>query len=195
MNFLGHAALAEAGSDEQLLGSLIADGIKGSRALERLPLDVRQGVNHHRLVDATIDAHPYVQALVTRMPKRRFAAIGLDIIWDYCLHRSVVMPADNWDALIQRSHNVIQAAEWLPPSKSTLLRHMVEGRWLARSAEIDFVLDTLMHIGWHLRHPQDFSSLCEWIKAHLAMLEHDFATIWQDMWQQTNIATGTCVSM
>lgn len=195
MNFLGHAVLAQAGSDEQLLGCLIADGIKGRQALESLPLGVRQGIVHHRLVDTTIDAHPRVQTLVKCMPKRRFAAIALDVVWDYCLHHSVAAPADRWDTLIQRCHNVIHFAEWLPSSKASLLRHMVSGQWLARSAEVGFVLDTLMGIGQHLRRPQDFSPLCQWVNTHITLLEHAFVTIWQDLWQQTNIATGTRVFM
>ncbi len=194
MNFLGHAALARAGSDAQLLGCLIADGVKGQQALEELSPAVRQGVVHHRLVDSTIDAHPDVQALVQRMPERRFAAIALDIVWDYCLHRlSALAPDEGWSALIQRCHRVIQGAEWLPPSKASLLQNMVKGRWLVRSAERQFMLDTIMGVGRHMRRPQDFTPLCEWVERHLLQLERAFIDIWQDMWRQTNIATGTCV--
>lgn len=191
MNFLGHAALAQEGSDAQLFGCLIADGIKGQRALEALPVAVRQGVMHHRLVDATIDIHPVVRALVKQMPERRFAAIALDIVWDYCVYRlPVAAPADGWSVLIDRCHRVIEQSDWLPSSKASLLRSMVSGRWLARSADEKFVLDTIMSIGHRLRRPQDFTSLCAWIRDHLQVLEHAFSAVWQDLWRQTNITTG-----
>ena len=181
--------LAQAGTDAQLLGCLIADGVKGRDAFESLPHGVRQGVVHHRLVDATIDAHPRVLALIERMPNRRFAAIALDIVWDYCLHHlPSVTPADGWQTLIARCHKVIQSAETLPASKAMLLNRMVNGRWLVRSSELDFVLDTIRGVGKQLRRPQDLSLLCHWVAAHLSLLEGAFASIWQDLWQHTHIS-------
>lgn len=196
MNFLGHAALARQGTDEQLFGCLIADGVKGQLSLKMLPSDVRQGIVHHRLVDATIDAHPAVLALVKQMPTRRFAAIALDVIWDYCLHHSALaIPNDGWSPLIQRCHSVIQSADWLPPSKAVLLQRMVEGRWLMRSADLSFSMDTIIGIGRQLRRPQDLSSLCKWVIANIDILQHAFISIWQDLWQLTNIATGSSAVM
>lgn len=196
MNFLGHATLAQSGTDEQLFGCLIADGVKGQQSLAVLPSGVQQGVIHHRLVDATIDAHPVVQSLVKQMPERRFAAIALDIIWDYCLYQlPLATPMGGWSALIQRCHYVIQSADWLPPSKAVLLQHMVKGRWLTRSADLSFVLDTILGVGRRLHRPQDFSGLCEWISAHIGMLTRSFITVWQDLWRQTNLATGVLYSM
>ena len=191
MNFLGHTALAQDSSDKQLLGCLIADGIKGRYALEALPLPIRQGVEHHRLVDAIIDTHPEVVNLIKQMPQRRFAPMALDIVWDHCLYlQPAAVPTGGWSSLISRCHYVIETANNLPASREHLLRQMVKGQWMSRYAEQSFMLDAIIGIGKRLRYPQDLSLLCEWIVSHQALLNESFAIIWQDLWYQANWSTG-----
>ena len=88
MNFLAHAWLVSAGSDDFLYGNLIADGVKG-RDLSDWPAAIAQGVRHHRRVDAWVDSHPSVANARRRAPvaQRRYAGIALDMLWDHFLAR------------------------------------------------------------------------------------------------------------
>ena len=65
MNFLAHAWLVSAGSDDFLYGNLIADGVKG-RDLSDWPAAIAQGVRHHRRVDAWVDSQADQNAIVER---------------------------------------------------------------------------------------------------------------------------------
>ncbi|MET0226353.1 MAG: hypothetical protein ABW187_07940, partial [Dokdonella sp.] len=87
LNHLAHALLA-APDDDCMLGSLIADFLRGAidPAMAR---GVRIGVALHRAVDVYTDAHPEVVAARARFepPYRRYAGILLDMWFDHLLAR------------------------------------------------------------------------------------------------------------
>jgi len=88
MNHLAHLVLA--GPDPDLrFGALLADHVKGRRALDALPDGVRAGVVLHRRIDAWTDAHPAVAKLTQRVgpPWRRYAGVILDVLFDCMLDR------------------------------------------------------------------------------------------------------------
>ena len=117
MNHLAHALLA-APNEDCMLGSLVADFVRG--AIDpTLPRGVRDGIALHRAVDRYTDAHPEVvaaRALFTA-PYRRYAGILLDVWFDHLLaggwsrHADGSLPA--FSAGVQRL--LLARAAELPP--------------------------------------------------------------------------------
>ena len=85
MNLLAHALLAD-GSDESILGNLVADFVRPAD-VERLPPGVRTGVLLHRHVDAFTDRHPVVQRSIARIGRDWgwFSGILIDVYYDHVL--------------------------------------------------------------------------------------------------------------
>ena len=86
MNHLAHLFLAP-DSPEARVGSLLGDFARGI-VQDDLPAAVRDGLKHHRAVDAFTDQHPEVLASkrLFSPQRRRFAGVALDILYyDYLL--------------------------------------------------------------------------------------------------------------
>lgn len=181
MNFIGHALLAAAGSDDFLFGNLVADGIKGAR-LEALPEPVEQGVRWHRRVDAVIDSAPLVTELVRSMPERRVAGIALDIVWDHFLSRDQLSAA-----LAERCYRVL-GSQALPSANAAMLKHLVRGRWLERYADLDFTLNAIGGVGRRLSGPNRLERLLPWLRLNYAQLEETFQQLWPQLDAELNVA-------
>jgi acyl carrier protein phosphodiesterase len=87
VNHLAHALLG-AGDEDLMLGSLMADFLRGS-VDPALPRGVRAGIALHRSVDRYTDEHVEVAQAraLFRPPMRRYAGILLDIWFDHLLAR------------------------------------------------------------------------------------------------------------
>jgi acyl carrier protein phosphodiesterase len=88
MNFLAHLVLA--GDDDGLrLGSMLGDFVRGRRALDDYPGDVRLGIELHRHTDQFFDSLPDVASLRKYFPAefRRYSGIVIDLAFDHELAR------------------------------------------------------------------------------------------------------------
>jgi acyl carrier protein phosphodiesterase len=84
MNFLAHLFLA--GDDDGLrLGAVLGDFVKGRRALEMYPKNVRLGIELHRHIDQHFDSLPDVAMLRKHFPApfRRYSGIMIDLAYDH----------------------------------------------------------------------------------------------------------------
>ena len=84
MNFLAHLLLA--GDDDGLrLGAMLGDFVRGQRALDFYPGDVRLGIELHRHTDQFFDSLPEVATLRKHFPAafRRYSGIVIDLAWDH----------------------------------------------------------------------------------------------------------------
>lgn len=176
MNFLAHAALAQKGSDDFLLGNLIADGIKG-RDLTHLKRDVAYGVAHHRSVDAAIDSHLSVLDLLSQIPngQRRFAGIAFDVVWDHFIASNL---KDR--TLINRSYRVLSSNP-IPGRLERMVKVMIEGDWLSNYADFDFTLRAIAGIGQRLSGPNQLLALTPWLETHYSELSAAYSTLWPEM--------------
>ena len=88
MNFLGHLCLAN-GDDSLMLGGMIADFVRGRRALRDYPDPVRRGIELHRYIDRCTDHSAAVKSLRRSFPRefRRYAGIIIDLAYDHELAR------------------------------------------------------------------------------------------------------------
>ncbi|WP_027349148.1 ACP phosphodiesterase [Halotalea alkalilenta] len=174
MNFIGHALLAASGSDDFLFGNLVADGIKGAE-LGHLPAEVERGVRMHRRVDATIDHHPEVRALLEIIPERRVAGVALDIVWDHFLARDRLDPG-----LAARCYRLLSSRA-LPERQAPLLEALVAGRWLERYADFAFTLGAIEGVGRRLSGPNRLAALSPWLSEHYPLLQSTYARLWPDL--------------
>ena len=200
MNFLGHARLSLAGSDNFLFGNLIADGVRGSDLSGWSP-EVEAGIRFHRRCDAVIDAHPETRWLLTQVPpsSRRVAGIAFDMMWDHLL------AAEMHDDDIDRLYRLL-AREEVPSRLSSLIEWIQVRDALRRYQELEFTLATIASIGERMtarrrlrqtsdtrngRHTHKVGNLdagtnpladmTPWLADNRAMLEDSFARLWPDM--------------
>ncbi|MHB0775452.1 acyl carrier protein phosphodiesterase [Halomonas sp. WWR20] len=174
MNFLAHAWLARNGSDDFLYGNLIADGVKGTD-LDAWPVEVAQGIRHHRHVDATVDHHPLISAAKARAPsaQRRFVGIALDLVWDHfvALHH-------HDPALVRRCYRLMSARP-APNRLATMVPSLVAGDWLSRYADFGFTCRAIEGLGRRLsRADNPLAQLVPWLEADYVSLEQDFWLLW-----------------
>jgi len=88
MNFLAHLLLA--GDDDGLrLGAMLGDFVRGRRALDAYPGEVRLGIELHRHTDQFFDSLPDVANLRKYFPAtfRRYSGIVIDLAFDHELAR------------------------------------------------------------------------------------------------------------
>lgn len=177
MNFLAHAWLVSAGSDDFLYGNLIADGVKG-RDLSDWPAEIAQGVRHHRRVDAWVDSHPSVANARRRAPvaQRRYAGIALDMLWDHFLARDTVGQADQ-NAIVERCYRLLSARS-APNRLKTMMPVLVEQDWLRGYADFDFTCRAIAGIGRRLSGLNQLAALVPWLDDDYQALEKDFQTLW-----------------
>tara|TARA_R110000851_G_scaffold18408_9_gene57927 strand:+ start:528 stop:1103 length:576 start_codon:yes stop_codon:yes gene_type:complete len=177
MNFLAHAWLVSAGSDDFLYGNLIADGVKG-RDLSDWPAAIAQGVRHHRRVDAWVDSHPSVANARRRAPvaQRRYAGIALDMLWDHFLARDTAGQADQ-NAIVERCYRLLSARS-APNRLKTMMPVLVEQDWLRGYADFDFTCRAIAGIGSRLSGPNQLAALVPWLDDDYQALEKDFQTLW-----------------
>jgi acyl carrier protein phosphodiesterase len=153
MNYLAHLYLAD-GTDESLLGNLMADFVKGNAHLT-MPAGIRRGIRLHRRVDAFTDSHPDVQRGIARISPRWgwFSGIILDVYFDYLLTRDWERYAsvplrdfvDHVYAVLRRHR------ERLPDPMREAVGHIVGEDRLMSYSRLDGIADALTRISARLR--------------------------------------------
>lgn len=148
MNYLAHLYLSE-DSDDSILGSIIADFVKGP-LVDQYPREILTAINTHRKVDAFTDAHQIVLKSRTLFsPKRRrFAGIIIDVVFDHFL-------AKNWssysklelDTFINQSYSILKRYKrLLPADLKFVVPRMIEEDWLGSYRYLDAIGVTLDRI-------------------------------------------------
>lgn len=134
MNYLAHAYLSY--EDASILtGNMIADYIKGKKALDALPAAVAAGVRLHRAIDAFADAHPATRraALLFREAYGLYSGPVVDTLMDHFLAND---PAHfpNEAALLrfsEKSYALLDANSGaFPAAFAAFYPHMKTHNWL-----------------------------------------------------------------
>jgi len=177
MNFLAHAWLVKAGSDDFLYGNLIADGVKG-RDLSDWPAATALGIRHHRRVDAWVDSHPNVVNARRRAPpaQRRYAGIALDMVWDHFLARDTAGQNDQ-DEIVKRCYRLLLARS-APNRLAGMVPSLVEHDWLRGYADFAFTCRAVAGIGQRLSGPNQLAALVPWLRDDYQALEDDYQALW-----------------
>lgn len=134
MNFLAHAYLSF-GKEGILIGNMIADHVKGQRALEAFPDEVHRGIDLHRKIDAFTDEHPATQRAKVwfREDYHLYAGPIMDTLYDHFLANDPVHFPDE-QALrnfTQQTYATLDAHHSiLPLTFAEVLPYMKEHNWL-----------------------------------------------------------------
>ena len=132
VNFLAHALLSP-DDDEIRAGNVCADLIKG-RIEGVTPSGIVTGVALHRAIDRFADRHHAFRACFACVaaPRRRYAAVIVDIFFDHCLARCWA-DYSTVSLGIFVEHVCVQLeglADVIPVRDRARLDRMLESRWL-----------------------------------------------------------------
>jgi acyl carrier protein phosphodiesterase len=188
MNHLAHALLAAPG-DDRMLGSLVADFLRGGID-PSLPAGVREGIALHRSVDAWTDAHPEVvaaRALFER-PYRRYAGILVDIWFDHLLARDWPRHADG--ALPDFSRQVqallLERAADLPPRMRGFAAYLHANDLPAAYARRTVIGSVFEGVSQRLSRANPVGSALPAIEAVAAPLQRHFEAFFPALVQQAS---------
>lgn len=183
MNHLCHLFLARP-TVESRVGNLLGDFARGVE-VEGLPEEVKEGLEHHRAVDAFTDAHPEViacKAYFSRQ-RRRFGGIALDILFDHYLLRHWPRFADVEKTLfINRVYADLQAGyDLMPPAMEQVVRRMVTYDWFHAYQELESVGRAMDRVASRIRFENRFTGIIEEIRPVDAELEARFLAFFPDL--------------
>ncbi|MDL0429505.1 ACP phosphodiesterase [Marinobacter sp. TBZ242] len=183
MNHLAHLFLAP-DSPQARVGSLLGDFARGVIP-EDLPSEVREGLYHHRAVDAFTDRHPEVIASkrLFSAQRRRFAGVALDILYDHYLLRhwqrfSHMEP----DTFIDQVYRELDANEPLmPDSMQRVTRQIIRHDWFRSYMDLENIGYALDRVANRIRFTNAFSGIIEEIEAHDDELERRFLRFFPEL--------------
>lgn len=183
MNHLAHLFLAP-DIPQIRIGSLMGDFARGVD-LCALPPEVKQGILHHRAVDAFTDAHPEVLASkrLFSSQRRRFAGVALDMLYDHYLlrHWQQFSHLDT-GTFINRIYQEFREHEHLmPENMSRVTRKMAENDWFSAYADLDSLGYALNRVAGRIRFRHRFYDIIDEIKEHDRELEQRFLTFFPDL--------------
>jgi acyl carrier protein phosphodiesterase len=141
MNYLAHLYLSE-DSEESILGSIIADFVKGP-LVDQYPRQILTAINMHRKVDAFTDAHDMVLKSRTLFSskRRRFAGIIIDVVFDHFLAKNwSVYSTQELNAFITKSYSILRRyRNILPGDLKFVVPRMIEEDWLGSYRYLDAI--------------------------------------------------------
>ncbi|MCR8916014.1 DUF479 domain-containing protein [Marinobacter panjinensis] len=183
MNHLAHLFLAP-DSPQARVGSLLGDFARGVVASE-LPAEVREGLYHHRAVDAFTDGHPEVLASkrLFSTQRRRFAGVALDILYDHYLLR-------NWklfshvesDTFIDQVYRELDAnSSLMPEPMQRVTRQIVHHDWFHSYRDLENIGYALDRVAGRIRFRNAFSGIIEEIEEHDEELERRFLRFFPEL--------------
>lgn len=183
MNHLAHLFLAP---DTELhrVGSLLGDFARGLDS-QALPISLREGLRHHRAVDAFTDQHPEVIASkrLFSSQRRRFAGVALDVLYDHYLlrnwHRYSATPLNEFIDQVYEELQRHQNA--MPQSMKTVTGRIVQHDWFRSYQRLDNIGYALDRVADRIRFRHSFYGIIEEIKAQNDELEAHFLAFFPDL--------------
>ena len=135
MNFLGHAVLSF-GDTELLTGNMIADHVKGRKAVEEFPAGIAKGIMLHRKIDEFTDTHNATSRakLLFRGDYGLYSGAIIDSLYDHFLAND---PAyfPNQSALKDFARECYkkldEKQQYLPSTFANYFPYMKEQDWLS----------------------------------------------------------------
>ena len=140
MNYLAHAYLSF-NDVPTLTGNMIADHVKGKKALEAYPEGIQRGMHLHRAIDTFTDAHPAVRraGIWFRPVYRLYSGPITDALFDHYLANDPRC-FESAAALKEFSkHTYAQLdtqADYFPPPFAAYFPHMKEHDWLTNYRQL-----------------------------------------------------------
>lgn len=153
--------------------------------VDELPRQIRQGIRHHRAVDAFTDTHPQVLASkrLFSSQRRRFAGVALDMLYDHYLLRHWQQFSNlNTGTFIAGVYREFREHEHLmPEDMSRVTRRMADNDWFNAYADLDNLGYALNRVAERIRFRHQFYDIINEIKEHDGELEQRFLTFFPDL--------------
>ena len=183
MNFLAHLYLANEHPERQI-GNFIADAIKGKK-YQHLPLEIQNGIIHHRAIDTFTDTHDIVKQSKRRLHSRygHYKGVIIDILYDHYL-------AKNWEAysntslkdFSQNSYQLLSDNfEILPERTQYLLPFMTEQDWLYNYRTIPGISKILWGMNKRTKGLSQMDLAKEDLIANYDAFEQDFKQFFDEL--------------
>ena len=187
MNYLAHLYLSE-NSEESILGSIIADFVKGP-LVDQYNAEILTAIDTHRKVDAFTDAHEMVlqSKRLFSSKRRRFAGIIIDVVFDHFL-------AKNWssyselelDTFINRSYSILKRyRRLLPGDLKFAVPRMIEEDWLGSYRYLDAIGVTLDRISKRMERrfnrQNDLRGAIEEVRLNYDILRCNFESFFPEL--------------
>jgi acyl carrier protein phosphodiesterase len=134
MNFLSHSFLSF-GNPGILAGNMMGDFVKGLKALEAFPEDIKNGILLHRRIDAFTDAHPATLKAknIFRPQYRLYSGAFVDNIYDHFLANDPrYFPGEKalFDFTKKVYADLSRNIHWSPPAFARMFFYMESENWL-----------------------------------------------------------------
>jgi len=187
MNYLAHLYLSE-DSEESVIGSIIADFVKGLLVDQYNPT-VLKAIEVHRKVDAFTDTHVIVleSRKLFSSKRRRFAGIIIDVAFDHFL-------AKNWSLysnvelidFIDKSYAILKRyRKLLPGDLKFAVPRMIEEDWLGSYKHLEAIGITLDKISKRIEKKfgrrNNLSGAIEEVKSNYIELETNFKVFFPEL--------------
>ena len=173
MNYLAHLYFAQPNADSHF-GNLLGD-FGGKNHAKRLPIAVRQGLENHYLVDRFTDSHLAVKQAKRYFspPRRRFAGIALDVLFDHFLIRHWSYFHETPLSQFKRnSYALLNENLAIMPSKMQLVvTRMTNNDWFKEYETVEGIGFALDNIAKRIRFTNKFSGSIEDINCNYQELE------------------------
>lgn len=141
MNFLAHALLSF-DDNHVLTGNMIADSVKGLKALENYPKGIKAGILLHRKIDEFTDHHPATLKAknIFRPQYRLYSGAFVDIVFDHFLANDPRYFPDlqhlkNYTENIYKE--VYKNEAYFPENFKRLFQYMSQQNWLYQYHNFD----------------------------------------------------------
>lgn len=183
MNHFCHLFLARP-TIESRVGNLLGDFARGVDT-HALTAQVREGLEHHRAVDAFTDAHPEVLGCKTLFSarRRRFSGIALDMLFDhYLLRHWERFGISDKELFIREIYGDLEAGyRIMPPAMEQVARRMVQYDWFHAYEDLDSLGKAMDRVASRIRFRHDFAGIIEEIKPMDGDLETRFLKFFPDL--------------
>lgn len=176
MNYLAHLYLSPA-VDPSRLGNIMADFLRDVDR-ERLPQEVKAGIELHQRVDGFTDSHTLVRELRQRFSpqRRRFAGVILDVVFDHFLikHWSRYTTLD-FDEFVDTAYASLERQQELMPERMQLVvGWMMQHDWIRSYAQLDAIGKALDGLAGRVKRDHGFHGSIAEVREHYTAIEDGF---------------------
>ena len=184
MNFLAHAYLS-GDHPELLIGNFIGDFVKGRDLHERYAINIANGIELHRMIDAYTDSHPVVMESKKRLREdyRHYAPVIVDMYYDHFLaskwdqYHSLPLPefAANTYRHLQDNESV------LPEKLKYMLPYMMHGNWLVNYRAVEGIQRALKGMSRRTAFPSKMEEAVNDLRKHYGAFGAEFELFFPDL--------------
>jgi acyl carrier protein phosphodiesterase len=187
MNYLAHLYLSE-DSGESMLGSIIADFVKGP-LIDQYPAEILTAIDTHRKVDSFTDTHGMVlqSRKLFSSKRRRFAGIILDVVFDHFLAKNWALYSElELSEFIAKSYAILKRSrKLLPGDLKFAVPKMIEEDWLGSYRYLEAIGITLDKISKRIERrfnrENDLSGAIEEVALNYSELESNFKVFFPEL--------------